>query len=196
MYLMSFGEGNDQSAMMMEPVGGMDQSRCRIHGARRQVRAARTPRSNRCSCARSGVDIVYQRSTASAHQVHADYCLNCIPMQLLAGIEHNFPPRYARRLHRDPSRQALQDRPADAGALLGAGRASTAASHGRCRTSRRSGIPPRHSSAERRASRRVHFDDDAGDRFARLDARGAHRTRDPTGRDASIRTIAATSKTA
>ena len=27
--------------------------------------------------------------------MQADYCLNCIPMQLLAGIENNFPPEYA-----------------------------------------------------------------------------------------------------
>jgi monoamine oxidase len=96
MYLMSFGEGDDQSAMMMEPVGGMDRivagfmakvGDCvRTHS---QVEAVRLTDS--------GVDVVYRdtRNGSKRTLVQADYCLNCIPMPLLAGIENNFPPEYA-----------------------------------------------------------------------------------------------------
>jgi monoamine oxidase len=93
MYVMSFGESDDQSAMMMEPVGGMDRvvagfmakvGDCvRTHS---QVEAVRLTDN--------GVDVVY-RHKGKRTLVQADYCLNCIPMQLLAGIENNFPPEYA-----------------------------------------------------------------------------------------------------
>lgn len=93
MYLMSFGETDDQSAMMMEPVGGMDRvvagfmakvGDCvRTHS---QVEAVRVTGD--------GVEVVY-RHKGERTLLQADYCLNCIPMQLMAGIEHNFPPQYA-----------------------------------------------------------------------------------------------------
>ncbi len=34
-------------------------------------------------------------TTAGSVDAHADFCLTCIPMHLLARIEHNFPPDYA-----------------------------------------------------------------------------------------------------
>ena len=93
MYLMSFGELDDQSAMMMEPVGGMDRivagfmtkvGECvRTHSQVESVRLTE-----------NGVDVVY-RNKGKRTRVQADYCLNCIPMQLLAGIEHNFPSEYS-----------------------------------------------------------------------------------------------------
>ena len=79
--------------MMMEPVGGMDRV---VGGFMAQGRApacARARRFSRCWCATvasSGLPRNGKRK-----QMSADYCLNCIPMHLLAGIEHNFPNDYA-----------------------------------------------------------------------------------------------------
>lgn len=93
MYLMSFGETHEQSAMLMEPVGGMD----RIVSAfmskvghlvqlNSQVQAIRL--------LQDGVEVTY-RHRGEYSTVRADYCLNCIPMHLLAGIENNFPREYS-----------------------------------------------------------------------------------------------------
>ena len=93
MNIMSFGETDDQAAMMMEPVGGMDRV---VAGFLRkvghlvqlnsQVQAIRVkPR---------GVDVTYRRDGQMV-TTSADYCLTCIPMHLLAGIDHNFPKEYA-----------------------------------------------------------------------------------------------------
>jgi monoamine oxidase len=90
---MSFGETDDQSAMMMEPVGGMDRvvagfmSRVgKLVHTHSQVESVRVTDA--------GVDVVY-RHKGERTVVKADYCLNCIPLQLMAGIEHNFPAEYA-----------------------------------------------------------------------------------------------------
>ncbi|HKE94510.1 MAG TPA: FAD-dependent oxidoreductase [Povalibacter sp.] len=93
MFLMSFGETDDQAAMMMEPVGGMDRV---VAGFLRkvghlvqlqsQVQAIRVKSQ--------GVDVTY-RHDGKLVTASADYVLNCIPMHLLAGIEHNFPTEYA-----------------------------------------------------------------------------------------------------
>jgi monoamine oxidase len=93
MYLMSFGEADDQSAMMMEPVGGMDRV---VAGFMKHVGTfVKTHAQVESIQLRDqGVDVVY-RQHGQRHQIKADYCLNCIPMQLLAGIEHNFPGEYA-----------------------------------------------------------------------------------------------------
>jgi len=93
MYLMNFGESDDQSAMMMEPVGGMDRI---VEGFVARVgQSIRTHAQVEAIHLREhGVDIVY-RQHGERHRVRADYCLNCIPMQLLDGIEHNFPRDYA-----------------------------------------------------------------------------------------------------
>jgi monoamine oxidase len=93
MLIMSFGETDDQAAMMMEPVGGMDRivagflrevgHLVQLHA---QVQSIRTrPR---------GVEVVYRRN-GEYLRTQADYVLNCIPMHLLAGLEHNFPAEYA-----------------------------------------------------------------------------------------------------
>ena len=93
MYLMSFGELDDQSAMMMEPVGGMDRIvtafMARVGDC---VRTHAQVESVRLSD--SGVNVVY-RHKGQRTLLQADYCLNCIPMQLLAGIDNNFPPEYS-----------------------------------------------------------------------------------------------------
>lgn len=93
MHVMSFGESEDQSAMMMEPVGGMDRIVAALHA--RVARHVRTQaRVESIQLRERGVDVVY-RQHGKREQLRADYCLNCIPMQLLAGIEHNFPAEYA-----------------------------------------------------------------------------------------------------
>ena len=93
MLIMSFGETDDQAAMMMEPVGGMDRI---VAGFMRkvghlvqfesQVQAIRAKER--------GAEVTYRRNGASVTE-HADYVLNCIPMHLLAGIDHDFPKEYA-----------------------------------------------------------------------------------------------------
>jgi monoamine oxidase len=40
------------------------------------------------------VDVVY-RGPDGRQKITADYCLNCIPFQLMAGIPNNFPSEYA-----------------------------------------------------------------------------------------------------
>ncbi len=88
MQIMSFGETDDQAAMMMEPsaawiaiVAGF--LRKVAPGAAR-VAGAEDPAAGRAAW-RS-----YRRNGEYVSE-GADYVLNCIPMHLLAGIEHNFP---------------------------------------------------------------------------------------------------------
>jgi monoamine oxidase len=93
MYMMSFGETHDQSAMLMEPVGGMDRivsgfmskvgHLVKLHS---QVRSIRLEEG--------GVAVTYQHA-GRVHEARADFCLNCIPLHLLAGIEHNFSSDYS-----------------------------------------------------------------------------------------------------
>lgn len=93
MYLMSFSELDHQSAMMMEPVGGMD----RIVGAFMAKVGDRVKLNSPVESIRigpHGVDVHYRHQGSSVH-AHANFCLTCIPMHLLAGIEHNFPKEYA-----------------------------------------------------------------------------------------------------
>lgn len=93
MYLMSFSELDDQSAMMMEPVGGMDRivtafmakigSRVKLNSPVESIRVGE-----------SGVEVRYRHRNSSIN-ARADFCLTCIPMHLLANIDHNFPAEYA-----------------------------------------------------------------------------------------------------
>ncbi len=93
MYLMSFGETDDQAAMMMEPVGGMDRV---VAGFLRKI-AHLVQLNSQVQAIRvkpKGVDVTYRRDGQYV-TVSADYVLNCIPMHLLAGVDHNFPAEYA-----------------------------------------------------------------------------------------------------
>ncbi len=89
---MAFGEGDDQAAMMMEPVGGMDGI---VKGFLRKV-----GKLVQLHCVvqsvkvrNHGVDVTYlQKGKPLA--ATADFCLNCIPMHIMAGIENNFPQEY------------------------------------------------------------------------------------------------------
>jgi monoamine oxidase len=93
MLIMSFGETDDQAAMMLEPVGGMDRI---VAGFLRKVGHLVQLESQvqRIRVLDRGVEVTYRKDGAYL-STRADYCLNCIPMHLLAGIEHNFPADYA-----------------------------------------------------------------------------------------------------
>lgn len=99
-YLMSFSELDDQSAMMMEPVGGMD----RIVTAFMARIGALVELNSPVQSIRigdSGVAVRYRKGGSTVN-AHADFCLTCIPMHLLARIEHNFPKRYSDALSAVP----------------------------------------------------------------------------------------------
>jgi monoamine oxidase len=93
MNIMSFADGDDQAPMMMEPVGGMDQvvagflrkvgPYLRLHAMVESVQVKE-----------QGVRVVYH-TQAQRTVLDADYCLNCIPVHLLSGIDNNFPADYA-----------------------------------------------------------------------------------------------------
>jgi len=89
MQIMSFGETDDQAAMMMEPVGGMDRI---VAGFMRKVGHLVQLESQvqKIKVLERGVEVTYRRNGQYV-KARADYVLNCIPVHLLAGIEHNFP---------------------------------------------------------------------------------------------------------
>jgi monoamine oxidase len=93
MFIMSFGETDDQAAMMMEPVGGMDRV---VAGFMRKVGHLVQLESQvqKIQVGSRGAEVTYRRNGQYV-KAKADYVLNCIPMHLLAGIEHNFPKEYA-----------------------------------------------------------------------------------------------------
>jgi monoamine oxidase len=90
---MHFAEEEDQAPMMMEPVGGMDKI---VDAFMAKVRPnVQIGAQVESVMVRDGsVDVVY-RARGKRERLSADYCLNCIPMQLLAGIPNNFPADYS-----------------------------------------------------------------------------------------------------
>ena len=92
-YNMHFAEGEDQAPMLMEPVGGMDKI---VDGFMAKVgaRVKLNAQVESVMTRDDAVDVVY-RDGRERKQLTASYCLNCIPMHILAGIRHNFPPEYA-----------------------------------------------------------------------------------------------------
>jgi monoamine oxidase len=89
----NFGEAFDQSSMMMEPVGGMDRV---VAALLRKVAdvVQLNARVEAVMLKKRGVDVSYRKDGVLEH-LSADYCLNSIPLQLMAGIKHNFPHDYA-----------------------------------------------------------------------------------------------------
>src|SRR4030095_7426038 len=87
---LSFG---DSEAMMMAPVGGMDRI---VAGFLRRVGHLVQLQSQvqAIRVLNQGVEVTYRRDDEYV-KTRADYVLNCIPMHLLAGLEHNFPKEYA-----------------------------------------------------------------------------------------------------
>jgi monoamine oxidase len=93
MLIMSFGETDDQAAMMMEPAGGMDRI---VAGFLRKVGHLVQLESQvqKIQVMNNAVEVTYRRNGEYV-KTKADYVLNCIPMHLLAGIEHNLPKEQA-----------------------------------------------------------------------------------------------------
>ena len=89
---MHFGEISDQSAALMTPVGGMDKIvdafLSRLAG-KVQLKA----QVQKVQLLPQGVEVSYWLD-GQLQTEQADYCLNCIPAQLMAGIENNFPADY------------------------------------------------------------------------------------------------------
>jgi monoamine oxidase len=112
MSTLNFGDSYDQSAMLMEPVGGMDRI---VAGFMAKVgRLVRTHAVvEKIMLKDRGVEVVY-RHNGRTQVATADYCLNSIPSHLLAGLEHNFPADYATGLAAIPrgklSKIGLQSR--------------------------------------------------------------------------------------
>lgn len=90
---MAYGESEDQSPVMLAPVGGMDKT---ISAFMKHVGKFVTihARAESIRLTDRGVDIVIRRD-GKQEKVSADFCINSIPMQLLTGLDHNFPSDYA-----------------------------------------------------------------------------------------------------
>jgi monoamine oxidase len=92
-FAVHFAEGDDQAPTMLEPVGGMDRivaAFTKHVGGRVKTRAM----VESVMLRERGVEIVY-RHKGKREKLTADFCLNSIPFQLMAGLEHNFPAAYA-----------------------------------------------------------------------------------------------------
>lgn len=89
-FAMHFAEQPDQAPMMMEPVGGMDMV---VRGFMRHVgeRVRTHAVVEAVTLREKAVDVVY-RHKGKREKLTADFCLNNIPLHLMAGIEHNLPP--------------------------------------------------------------------------------------------------------
>jgi monoamine oxidase len=98
--VMQFGEGADQAAMMMEPVGGMDKI---VQGFMVKVgHLVRTQaRVESVMLREKQVEVIYD-APGGRRNLKADFCLNGIPFHLMAGIANNFPAEYARALAEVP----------------------------------------------------------------------------------------------
>lgn len=96
-FAMHWGEGADQAATMMQPVGGMDRvvkgftdrvgDRMLLRAPVRQIRNTE-----------DGVEVTYE-SDGALNRIRGDFCINCIPTHLVTGVDHNFGSRYTRALH-------------------------------------------------------------------------------------------------
>lgn len=95
-FRMHFGEGEDQAAAMMQPVGGMDNV---VKGFLRNIRSPMLIHApvKRIRVSEDGVSVIYQHEGEN-REISADYCMNCIPKHLLIGIDNNFPSRYTEAL--------------------------------------------------------------------------------------------------
>jgi monoamine oxidase len=91
--MLTFVEDQNQSAMLMEPVGGMDRI---VAGFMKRVgQLVRTDAPvTAIRLEERGVQVVYRHAGKSV-AVRGDFCLNCIPLHLLSRIENNFPSDYA-----------------------------------------------------------------------------------------------------
>ena len=91
-YQMYFGDGEDQAAPLLQPVGGMDKIvQAFVANIRSPMFTHAQVKSIRLK--EDGVSVVYQHD-GRHKEVRADYALNCIPKHLLVGIDNNFPDEY------------------------------------------------------------------------------------------------------
>ncbi|HSG89081.1 MAG TPA: FAD-dependent oxidoreductase [Pseudomonadales bacterium] len=102
--VMSFSEATDQAPVMMQPVGGMDRV---VAGFMRKVGDAVQLNAwvKQIELQEDGVQVTYGKD-GSEHSIRADYCVNCIPTHLVAGLKTNFPSDYMTAL-RAPQRGKL-----------------------------------------------------------------------------------------
>ena len=96
-FAMHWGEGADQAAAMMQPVGGMDRI---VSGFTRHVgdRMLLNAPVREIRNLEDGVEVAYA-SNGEVQRIRADYCINCIPTHLVTGISHNFSTAYTQALH-------------------------------------------------------------------------------------------------
>jgi len=89
---MHFSEIADQASALMTPVGGMDHI---VKGLLKQVGSLVQLQSQvkNIQLMANGVEVSYLHK-GELKTTRADYCLNCIPSHLLAGMENNFPTPY------------------------------------------------------------------------------------------------------
>lgn len=89
---MQFQHSIDQAPAMFAPVGGMDKI---VQGFMRHLQDVVTLKAQvkRIQLAANSVEVSYFYQ-GQLHTENADYCLNCIPAQLMPGIENNFPTEY------------------------------------------------------------------------------------------------------
>jgi len=91
-FRMHWGEGEDQAAPLMQCVGGNDAiPRAFAREIRSTVLTGAPVQS--ITLREHGVDVVYDHK-GRQRQISADFCINCIPTQLLPGIRNNFPAEY------------------------------------------------------------------------------------------------------
>lgn len=86
-------EDRNQAVTIMQPVGGMDNI------VRAFVQHIESPiltnaQVQAIELKHDGVDVVYNHR-GRRHRISGDYCFNCIPSHLLAGIYNNFSREYA-----------------------------------------------------------------------------------------------------
>ena len=91
-YQMYFGDGEDQAAPLLQPVGGMDKIvQAFVANIKSPMLTHAQVKSIRLK--EDGVSVVYQHD-GRHKEIQADYALNCIPKHLLVGIDNNFPDEY------------------------------------------------------------------------------------------------------
>lgn len=93
-FKLSFAEGFNQSATMLQPIGGMDQI---VKAFERQVGGLIQYNTEVTQIRKTsdGVRIVYtDSSSGSQAAVEADFAICTIPLSVLAGIDADFSPEY------------------------------------------------------------------------------------------------------
>jgi monoamine oxidase len=95
-YRMHFTEGGDQAMPVLQPVGGMD---IIVKAFARNIRSPihTSAQVQSIQLQPNGVDVIYNQK-GQRKKVSGDWCFNCIPHHLLAGIHNNFSREYAETL--------------------------------------------------------------------------------------------------